>query len=1116
MQTQGQNMQNQLTNLTELLTKFVNSYSASTLSSGTLPSNTIANPRSDLNYESLILNSEPVNSLIIEPVASPVSAPRPNQIPSIPYASRLQDRKLRDKANDQREKFFQIFKDLNFNISFADALILMPKFGPSIKSLLTNKDKLCELAKTPLNEHCLAVLLKKLLEKLGDPGKFLIPCDFPEKAECLALADLGASINLMPLFRSFLKTERALIDVFEGELTLRVGNKAEVLEVDAFLALEDDPTSPKVDQSYLDSERDILLLKAFLNDDPSLPSPNQGSYLPEVRKELKICEAKSDKSSIDEPPEVELKDLPPHLEYAFLEGDKKFPVIIAKDLSVEEKTVLITILKSHKRAIAWKLSDIKAIDPEFCTHKILMEEDFEPAVQHQRRVNPKIHDVIKQEVLKILDAGLIYLISDSPWEKTAFTCQYRTFAYSRMPFGLCNAPGTFQRCMMVIFHDMIEKTMEVFMDDFSVFENSFQSCLSYLEKMLKRCKDTNLCLNGDKSHLMVKEGIVLGHKISKEGIDVDKAKVDVITKLCPPTTIKALELMLPWILKKNTKCLMLLVKNLVLPSKVAAVGLVLLKDELMLEVILNGDSHVPTQIVEGVLQPVAPITTEQQLARKNELKAHGTLLIALPDKHQLKFNFHKDAKTLMEAIEKRFDGNTKTKEVQKTLLKQQFENFTAAASLNSFNSSLAVKSYEAGVQLMSIICSNDLIPRKNELKARGTLLIALPDKHQLKFNFHKDAKTLMEAIEKRFGGNTKTKKVQKSLLKQQFENFTGTASQNLAFMSSTHTDSTIDSVSAVVSVSAACVKLLASLLPNVDSLSRNFGANGPTSMGFDMSKVECYNCHRKGHFARESRSPKDPKRPGAAEPQRRTVPVENSTSNALVSQCDGTGSYDYSYQAEKEPANFALMAFSSNSSSDNETGLESVEARLLLQIHLWEVLVDQRTLDETLFVLVRENSAHLLITWNAQRSQERLQDLEKGLRFQPSGEYHAVPPPYTGTFMPPKLDLVFNTAPTAIETEHLTFNVQLSPTKTEQDLSYTTRPSVPIIEDWVSDSEEEFETKAPQFVPSFVQSSEHVKTPRHSVQQIKTTIPAATSVPASPKSNSSGKRRNRKACFVCK
>nr|GEZ36331.1 hypothetical protein [Tanacetum cinerariifolium] len=153
-------------------------------------------------------------------------------------------------------------------------------------------------------------------------------------------------------------------------------------EVDAFLALEDDPTSTKVDQSYLDSEGDILLLEAFLNDDPSLTPLNQGNYLPEVHKELKICEAKSDKSSIDEPLKVELKDLPPHLEYAFLEGHDKLLVIIAKDLSVEEKTTLITVLKSHKQAIAWKLSDIKGIDPEFCTHKILMEEDFEPAVQH--------------------------------------------------------------------------------------------------------------------------------------------------------------------------------------------------------------------------------------------------------------------------------------------------------------------------------------------------------------------------------------------------------------------------------------------------------------------------------------------------------------------------------------------------------------------------------------------------------------------------------------------------------------------------------------------------------------------------------------------------------------
>ncbi|GJT01676.1 reverse transcriptase domain-containing protein [Tanacetum coccineum] len=397
---------------------------------------------------------------------------------------------------------------------------------------------------------------------------------------------------------------------------------------DPIISTSSPTLTPFEDSDFLLEEGDILLLEAFLNDDPSLPPPTQGNYLPEIRKELKVYEAKTDKSSIDEPPEVKLKDLPPHLEYAFLEGDNKLPVIIAKDLSVEEKAALIKVLKSHKRAIAWKLSDIKGINPEFYTHKILMEEDYKPVVQHQRWVNPKIHDVIKKEVEKLLDAGLIYPISDSPWvspvhcvpkkggftvvendeneliptrlvmgwrvcidyrklneatrkdhfplpfmdqmlerlagnkyycfldgfsgyfqipidphdqEKTTFTCPYGTFAYRRMPFGLCNAPGTFQRCMMAIFHDMIEKTMEVFMDDFSVFGNSFENCLSRVDKMLQRCEDTNLCLNWEKSHFMVKEGIVLGHKISKNGIEVDKAKVDVIAKLPHPTTVKGVQ-----------------------------------------------------------------------------------------------------------------------------------------------------------------------------------------------------------------------------------------------------------------------------------------------------------------------------------------------------------------------------------------------------------------------------------------------------------------------------------------------------------------------------------------------------------------------------------------------
>nr|GEZ93317.1 reverse transcriptase domain-containing protein [Tanacetum cinerariifolium] len=189
--------------------------------------------------------------------------------------------------------------------------------------------------------------------------------------EVMGFSDVITSGNPTPYYDPIVSTTSPTLTPFEN-------NDFLLEEVEAFLAIEYDPTLPEVDQSYLNPEGDILLLEAFLNDDPSLPPPNQGNYLPKVRKELKICKAKSNKSSIDEPPEVELKDQPPHLEYAFLEGDDKFPVIIVKDLSVEEKTALIMVLKSHKRAIAWKLSDIKGIEPKFCTHKILMEEDFKP------------------------------------------------------------------------------------------------------------------------------------------------------------------------------------------------------------------------------------------------------------------------------------------------------------------------------------------------------------------------------------------------------------------------------------------------------------------------------------------------------------------------------------------------------------------------------------------------------------------------------------------------------------------------------------------------------------------------------------------------------------------
>nr|GFB41477.1 reverse transcriptase domain-containing protein [Tanacetum cinerariifolium] len=377
----------------------------------------------------------------------------PNLKPSIPYPSRRDNKRRRDQANEQIEKFYEIFKEMSFEISFTDALMLMPKFASTLKALIGNKEKLSEMARTLMNEHCLAVILNKLPKKLGDPRKFLIPCEFLGMDECLALTDLGASINLMPLslWKGLLlpeltptcmtleladrteskpvgiakDTSRALIDVHKGELTLRIGNEAitynldqtsrysanydqmtankidvteeaceeysqEVLgfsdvtasgsptpsydpifsttsptltpfgdsdfllfeEADAFLGLEDDPDSPEFDPSYYDPKGDILSLEAILNSDPSPPLPNHEQSVPLFKEELKACEAKTIKSSIDEPPEVELKDLPPHLEYAFLEGDNKLPVIIAKALRDEEKSAIIKVLKSHKRAIA--------------------------------------------------------------------------------------------------------------------------------------------------------------------------------------------------------------------------------------------------------------------------------------------------------------------------------------------------------------------------------------------------------------------------------------------------------------------------------------------------------------------------------------------------------------------------------------------------------------------------------------------------------------------------------------------------------------------------------------------------------------------------------------------
>nr|GEV56156.1 reverse transcriptase domain-containing protein [Tanacetum cinerariifolium] len=542
-----------------------------------------------------------------EPINKPFVVPKTKT--NLPYPLRLVKEKLREKDDILAAKFMEIFRDLHFELSFADAVVHMTKFAPMFKKLLNNKDKLMELTKTPLNENCFAVVLKKLPEKLEladrtiskltgvaenvfvKVGKFYFPADF-------VFLDFITDPRVpLILKRPFLSTAHTLIDVYEGEIilrhddqssTLKCGDKPsisynnfkslnkvdlidatceeysqEVLgfsdvanevsnpyfepivsnssptltpfnESDFYLkeiedCLNNDSNPEEFKDSKFDMERDILILEALLNSDPE-PLPNQKHYFPEAHNDLKVVEPKNDKSSDDEPPEVELKELLPHLEYAFLGENEKWPVIISKDLSVNEKSALIE-------------------------------------VQSQRRVNPKIHDVIKKEVEKLLDAGLIYPISDSPWVSLVHCVPKKggiaiikndenELVPTRLVTGwrVCidyrklNEATRKDHFLLPFMDQMLERLAAneyyCFLDGFSGY---FQIPSTRRTKKRQRLHVpmehllTSACrLDSEKSHFMVKEGIVLGHKISKKGIEVDKAKIKVISKLPHPTTVKGI------------------------------------------------------------------------------------------------------------------------------------------------------------------------------------------------------------------------------------------------------------------------------------------------------------------------------------------------------------------------------------------------------------------------------------------------------------------------------------------------------------------------------------------------------------------------------------------------
>ncbi|GJS24774.1 putative nucleotidyltransferase, ribonuclease H [Tanacetum coccineum] len=469
--------------------------------------------------------------------------------------------------------------------------VQMPKYAKFMKNLLTKKSRLEEACTVTMKERCSAVLLNKLPSKEKDPGSFTIPCHVRDLHINNALADLGASIRLMPytmyeklglgepkptrmsleladrvliiLGRPFLAIARAMIDVFNKKIMPRVGDD-EISEIH-FLLKDLEKGVNQLDLDNCSLKCDKIVSDSVIRRIDSIDTVYSGEQRNDSPYNIRSEHLYSASASEIDEKRPELKSLPSHLEYAYLNGDESFLVIISSKLSEKEKKLLLQVLENHKGAMAWKMSDIKGISPSFCTHKGLMEDDFKPVIQPQWRLNPKVQDVVKNEILKLLDSGLIYPISDSSMvqldsccskkggndhgflqiliasedqEKTTFNCPYGTFAYRRMPFGLCNTPATFQRCMIAIFHDMVEDFMKVFMDDFSVFGNSFDNYFVNLEKMLARCEEIDLVLNWEKCHFMVREEIVLGHKVFGLGIEVDKAKIDVIAKLPYPTNVK--------------------------------------------------------------------------------------------------------------------------------------------------------------------------------------------------------------------------------------------------------------------------------------------------------------------------------------------------------------------------------------------------------------------------------------------------------------------------------------------------------------------------------------------------------------------------------------------------
>ncbi|KAJ9556921.1 hypothetical protein OSB04_011535 [Centaurea solstitialis] len=372
-----------------------------------------------------------------------------------------------------------------------EAQYRMPNYMKFIKELVSNKANLGAEGVAFLNAECSAILSDN--PKKGDPGSFTIPCYF-------GLGDL--------------KDTRMTIQLAYRSIKYPVGIADDVLvQVDKFVF--------QGDFVILDIKDEVMVREVEFE---------------EIKQEDKARV----KTSLEEPPDLELKDLPEHLEYQFLE-EIIYPISDSPWVSpvqvVPKKGGLTVVTNDNNELVPTRTVT--------CWRFCIDYRKLNDATRKYHFPLPFIDQMLERlagnDIYCFLDGFSGYFqipIDPEDQEKTTFTCSYGTFAYRRMPFGLCNAPATFQRCMTAIFQDMIEDCMEVFMDDFSVFGNSFDACLKSLDRVLARCEESHLVLNWEKCHFMVREGIVLGHKISKDGLEVDKAKIDTISKLPPPTNIK--------------------------------------------------------------------------------------------------------------------------------------------------------------------------------------------------------------------------------------------------------------------------------------------------------------------------------------------------------------------------------------------------------------------------------------------------------------------------------------------------------------------------------------------------------------------------------------------------